>query len=362
MTLTAKELSTEKLTLNFGPSHPATHGTLRVHMEVDGEVVTRADAEIGYLHSGFEKLGEQITNCSILAETTGMVVYASTGRRWRRVTIEEGATVRERQDIVSISNPSNMAVQVKIHESAVRKVKPGLKVRIVPDAMKEKAFYGTVKSVSVMPDGQNWMNPDLKVYNTMIEIDKAPEDVKPGMSVQVEIMITKLQNALVTPIQSVTTIGGRRVCFVVRKGKAIRQYVETGMSNTIMIHIVKGLAEGDEVLLHPPMLADAEPETPSDGSSPEDNDMPSTKPDPTKQPDDVNAAGDAVKTEAEPETAPAYEIVPEAAAAIAKMPENRRQRVIALLKTLPPEEQRKKLKEMSNRRPRSGKRGEGRPK
>ncbi len=61
MTLTAKELSTEKLTLNFGPSHPATHGTLRVHMEVDGEIVTRADAEIGYLHSGFEKLGEHLS-------------------------------------------------------------------------------------------------------------------------------------------------------------------------------------------------------------------------------------------------------------------------------------------------------------
>ncbi len=61
MTLTAKELSTEKLVLNFGPSHPATHGTLRVHMETDGEVVTRAVAEIGYLHSGFEKLGEHLS-------------------------------------------------------------------------------------------------------------------------------------------------------------------------------------------------------------------------------------------------------------------------------------------------------------
>ena len=61
MTLTAKELSTEKLELNFGPSHPATHGTLRVQLEADGEIVTRADAEIGFLHSGFEKLGEHLS-------------------------------------------------------------------------------------------------------------------------------------------------------------------------------------------------------------------------------------------------------------------------------------------------------------
>ena len=44
--------------LNVGPSHPAMHGTLRVKMEVRGERVLKAEQEIGYLHTGFEKLGE----------------------------------------------------------------------------------------------------------------------------------------------------------------------------------------------------------------------------------------------------------------------------------------------------------------
>ena len=44
--------------LNFGPQHPATHTTLRVVLELDGERVVRATPHIGYLHSGFEKLGE----------------------------------------------------------------------------------------------------------------------------------------------------------------------------------------------------------------------------------------------------------------------------------------------------------------
>jgi len=60
MTLEAKELSTEQLVLNFGPSHPATHGTLRVIMEIDGEIVTKVTPEIGFLHCGFEKLGEHL--------------------------------------------------------------------------------------------------------------------------------------------------------------------------------------------------------------------------------------------------------------------------------------------------------------
>ena len=48
----------ERWVLNLGPQHPATHTTLRVVLELDGERVSRATPHIGYLHSGFEKLGE----------------------------------------------------------------------------------------------------------------------------------------------------------------------------------------------------------------------------------------------------------------------------------------------------------------
>jgi NADH-quinone oxidoreductase subunit D len=48
----------EHMLLNIGPQHPATHGVLRLVVELDGEVVRRVIPHIGYLHSGFEKLGE----------------------------------------------------------------------------------------------------------------------------------------------------------------------------------------------------------------------------------------------------------------------------------------------------------------
>src|SRR3954454_20750792 len=47
-------------TLNFGPQHPATHTTLRLLLELDGERIVKATPDIGYLHSGFEKLGEHL--------------------------------------------------------------------------------------------------------------------------------------------------------------------------------------------------------------------------------------------------------------------------------------------------------------
>src|SRR5712671_2592524 len=47
-------------TLNFGPQHPSTHTTLRLILTLDGETVVKAVPDIGYLHSGFEKLGEEL--------------------------------------------------------------------------------------------------------------------------------------------------------------------------------------------------------------------------------------------------------------------------------------------------------------
>src|SRR5206468_6903334 len=53
--------SDETMIINLGPQHPSTHGVLRVLLELEGETVLRAKPVIGYLHTGMEKTGEQLT-------------------------------------------------------------------------------------------------------------------------------------------------------------------------------------------------------------------------------------------------------------------------------------------------------------
>jgi len=52
------DLEGEHMLINIGPQHPATHGVLRLVLELDGETVVRCIPHIGYLHCGFEKIGD----------------------------------------------------------------------------------------------------------------------------------------------------------------------------------------------------------------------------------------------------------------------------------------------------------------
>ena len=57
----ASHSDNERMALNVGPSHPTTHGVLRLMMELDGDVITKCDPVLGYLHRGDEKIAENMT-------------------------------------------------------------------------------------------------------------------------------------------------------------------------------------------------------------------------------------------------------------------------------------------------------------
>ena len=69
MTDLKENLHTDHMVLNMGPSHPATHGTVKFLLTLDGETVVHMDLEIGYLHRGFEKMCESVTWANVFPYT-----------------------------------------------------------------------------------------------------------------------------------------------------------------------------------------------------------------------------------------------------------------------------------------------------
>ena len=64
-----QDVEGDKMVLNMGPSHPATHGVLRIVLELDGEIITKADPDVGYLHRGDEKIAENMTYTQFIPYT-----------------------------------------------------------------------------------------------------------------------------------------------------------------------------------------------------------------------------------------------------------------------------------------------------
>ncbi|MDQ8179149.1 efflux RND transporter periplasmic adaptor subunit [Pelagicoccus sp. SDUM812005] len=215
----------------------------------------KAERKLGLSEAKLKKMQEQMESTNIRAPQDGLIVYAKPSSRYSRESIiEEGAEIRQRQSIVTIPDTSAMKVVVKVHESHVNQLKVGQVAFVVLDSMPDSRFQGRVTKIAILPDQQSsFGNSNLKVYDTEIVIEDKLPDVKPGVSAKAEIVVTNLKDVITVPIQCVTTIKGKQVCFVKGIGGPSPKEVEVGLFNNKYIEIVSGLEEGDRVLLSPPM-------------------------------------------------------------------------------------------------------------
>lgn len=68
-----QDIDNEPMILQMGPSHPATHGTVRFILTLEGETILKCDTEVGYLHRGFEKECENSTWTQVFPYTLSLI-------------------------------------------------------------------------------------------------------------------------------------------------------------------------------------------------------------------------------------------------------------------------------------------------
>jgi HlyD family secretion protein len=225
-----------------------------------------------------QRAADQLQRSVIKAPASGTVVYAreDRGRMGSSEPVGEGKQLREREEILNIPDTRKMIVQLDIHESLVKKVREGQRASIRLDALPGKELTGRVRSVSSVPSTSNqWMNPDLKVYPTEIELDEILEDdLKPGMNAQAEILVADLTEVLSVPMQAIHQSGGRAFTYVNRGGKPEVVPVELGLNNDRAVVVKSGLDEGEQVYLSLPPGAPALPAPEPGRAKPKDEGQP----------------------------------------------------------------------------------------
>lgn len=216
-----------------------------------------------------DDLERQITNCTIRAKAPGLVIYGTggAGDAFRAMRgrgaggsgiIAEGEVVFQGQTLISMPDTAAMVAEIGVHETEVDKVAPGQPATIVMDAFPDRVLHGKVLEVAPLPDQQRgWMNPDLKIYTTLVRIDGTHEFLRTRMSCKVEILVRELHDVVIVPIQVVANRQGRKICYVATPQGPQEREVETGAFNDTFVQIVSGLEAGEEVLMNPPSIAES---------------------------------------------------------------------------------------------------------
>ncbi len=219
-----------------------------------------------------ERLKLHKENCVIVAPQAGMVVYANDMGRSRMGAqqgpqIEEGASVRERQNLFRLPDLSQMQAKVAVHESKVDQVRVGMRARVVVQGTE---YLGFVDSVANQPESQSFFSSNIKEYATIVRIDGELDDVKPGLTAEVEILVAHRKDVLTLPVAAVVEQGSGFCCWVKEGDQNVRRPLVLGYSNDEFIEIQDGVAEGDEVILNPRAVV---PEARRDESESEEADV-----------------------------------------------------------------------------------------
>ncbi len=231
--------------------------------------LSSARERLGWQESRVKEIKQNIEYCTIRAQAPGLVVYGSGGSadmframRFRgggmsSGVIAEGETVSEGQTIISMPDTATMIAEISVHETEIDKVRVGQPATIVMDAFPDRVLEGEVTEVAPLPDQQRgFMNPDLKVYQTLVKIDGTHDFLKSRMSCKVQILVEQLEDTVIVPIQVVSNRANRKVCYVKTPGGTQERVVRTGLFNDTFVEIIEGLEEGEEVLLNPPLFSE----------------------------------------------------------------------------------------------------------
>jgi HlyD family secretion protein len=238
--------------------------------QANAEMV-KSQAQLALQQARLTKVQKQVENTKMYAPRAGMVVYPKAEPyRGQQQVMEVGATVRYQQILLQLPDLSELLVNTKVYESEVSKVKVGQQARIRVQALAQvlgegqaPVLQGEVTKIGILPDyGDRWLNPDQKTFNVSVRVSESRQQIvsqlKPEMTAEVTIILATLDDCLSVPVQAVSKIGEAYFAYMLHRGTPTRVPVSVGLTNAVRAQVLRGLDEGDQVLLYPPAEGEAQ--------------------------------------------------------------------------------------------------------
>ncbi len=234
-------------------SEVSQRGMKQADVESSRVDVEKAEAE-------FQRASERLEKAIIRAPANGMVLYNKVWKGGNQGLVQVGDQVGPWQPILQIPDLSALELLTLIDEIDIAKVSTGMRADIHIDAFPDLEIHGTVARISNMARDNAQLDMDAggassgrKVFEVIVALDAKPDELRPGMTAAVDIVIADLADVVTVPIESVFRDETGAFVYLAGLTGPSKRVVTAGQANQHSMVIEKGLAEGDEVYLADPI-------------------------------------------------------------------------------------------------------------
>jgi len=224
--------------------------------EIEGELIHVAEAQ-----RRLEEVEKKITQCRVAAPVAGMAVIQTNEDNWpERRPYRLGDQLEAGSSPVMIYDVNSMQVRCQIGEMDVTRVHKGQAAYVSPASDGEKRYRAEVSLVEELVQESNvWQGgtPGKKVFAVLVTLRESdPRRLRPGMTVDLEIVVDRVPDATVVPMWTVFSEKGKSFVYRAVRDGFERVPVTTGDRNDLMIEVRGDVRAGDRVALsRPPALS-----------------------------------------------------------------------------------------------------------
>lgn len=191
---------------------------------------------------------EALASTTIKAPEDGIVMFA---KDWMGKTYGKDSEINIWNPLVATLPDMSVAIsETYIREIDISKVQLNDSVRITIDALPDKVFFGKVIKIATI--GEDHKDFDMKAFKVVVRFEKSDKDMKPGMTVNNDIIVTSYKDKLLVPLKAVFSKSGKQIVYLKQGGSIKEQEIQLVAENEQYGVVENVIREGDVVLLYQP--------------------------------------------------------------------------------------------------------------
>ncbi|MDD2303714.1 MAG: efflux RND transporter periplasmic adaptor subunit [Prolixibacteraceae bacterium] len=210
--------------------------------------VGRSKSKVTEFQDKINKYMEALASTTIKAPEDGIVMFA---KDWMGKTYGKDSEINIWNPLVATLPDMSVAIsETYIREIDISKVQLNDSVRITIDALPDKVFFGKVIKIATI--GEDHKDFDMKAFKVVVRFEKSDKDMKPGMTVNNDIIVASYKDKLLVPLKAVFSKNGKQIVYLKRGGSITEQEIQLVAENEQYGVVENEIQEGDVVLLYQP--------------------------------------------------------------------------------------------------------------